>query len=293
MKNLSPGLAAHYLQGTTTLSHGIRVVRTDGAEYSYTSAQRAARIGGVTYRASNLTLTDVVTSLDMSVGNMELAMYVSLNDPVFNQADVFGGLWKNATFEIFEYNRNAPEDGKNPIVSGVFGEVTIQVDHYRVELRDWVQFLQQPIGEVSSKNCRNRLGDARCKVDLAAFTVAGTLSSVTSLQVFRDSSRTEADDWFGDGILTFTSGDCVGYSQKVKAYAADGTFTLMLPMFSPVQVGDTYTVHAGCRKRHDRTRANPGGVSDCIDKFGNILNFRGEPHRPGVDQITSAPNPVV
>ena len=293
MKNLSPALEAHYQQGTTTLSQAIRVERTDGQVFAYTSAQRAARIDGVLYVASNLTLSDVVTALDMSVGNMELALYASLSDPVFNQAEVFGGLWKNALFEIFEYNRNAPQDGKNPIVSGIFGEITINVDHYRVELRDWMQYLQQPIGEVSSKNCRNRLGDARCKVDLAPFTVTGTLDAVVSNQVFQDTSRTEADDWFGDGIFTFTSGDNAGFSQRLKAYAADGTFTLTLPMFSAVQVGDTYSVYAGCRKRHDRTLANPSGVSDCVDKFDNILHFRGEPHRPGVDKITSAPQPQV
>lgn len=293
MKNLSPGLEAHYLQGTTTVSQAIRVVRADGQVFAYTSAQRSVRIDGVLFLASNLTLSDVVTALDMSVGNMELSLYASLSDPVFNQAEVFGGLWKNATFEIFEYNRNAPQDGKNPIVSGIFGEVTINVDHYKVELRDWVQFLQQPIGEVSSKNCRNRLGDARCKVDLAPFTVTGAFDSVVSNQVFRDSSRMEAEDWFGDGILTFLTGENAGFSQKVKSYAADGTFTLTLPMFSAVQVGDTYSVHAGCRKRHDRTLANPSGVSDCVDKFDNILNFRGEPHRPGVDKITSAPQPQV
>lgn len=293
MKVIPIALADHYKLGTTTLSQAIRVQREDGQVFAYTSAQRPALINGTKYLSSGLTLTDVVTAADMSVGNMELSLYASINDPVFNQADVFGGLWKNARFEIFEYNRAAPDDGKLPIVSGTFGEITINADHYKVELRDWMQHLQQPIGEVSTKECRNRLGDDRCGVDLTPFTVTGTITSVSSTQVFRDSARAEPDDWFGEGILTFLTGDCAGFSQKVKAYASDGTITLMLPMFSAVQVGDQYSMLAGCRKRHDRTLANPTGVSDCYDKFGNVLRFRGEPHRPGVDKITSAPDPVV
>lgn len=293
MKTIPIALANHYSAGTTTLSQAIRVERTDGQVFAFTSAQKSVEIGGTVYLSSGLVLTDVVTSADMSVGNMELTLYAPINDPVFNKADVFGGIWKNARFEIFEYNRASPSDGKNPLVSGTFGEITVMSKHFKIELRDWLQYLQQSIGEASSKNCRNRLGDERCGVDLDLFTVTGTLTSVSSNQVFRDSSRTEDDDWFGEGIITFTSGSCAGYSQKVKAYDDDGTITLMLPMFSAVEVGDTYSMVAGCRKRHDRTTQNPSGASDCKDKYNNVLNFRGEPHRPGVDKITSAPDPVV
>lgn len=293
MKTLPPALLAEYDRGTTTMSYAIRVQREDGQVFAYTSAQRSVLLDNQVYTRSSLTLSDVVTSADMSVGNMDFYLYAALDDPVFNNAEIFGGIWRNAEFEIFEYNRASPADGKNPIVSGTFGEITIHSDHYQVELRDWLQYLQQPIGEASSKNCRNRLGDENCKVDLAPFTVSGTITSVTSPQVFQDSARTEADDWFAEGVLTFTSGACAGMSQKVKFYSADGTVTLSLPMFSAVEEGDGYTMVAGCRKRHDRTLANPSGASDCLDKFNNVLNFRGEPHRPGVDKITGAPDPIV
>lgn len=292
MKVFPIALANHYAQGTRTLSQAIRVERNDGEVFAYTSAQTPVLIDGVKYERSGLMLSDVVTSSDMSVGNMDLTL-VSPIGVGFLKADIFGGLWKNARFEIFEYNRANPGAGKNPLVSGTFGEISIHQGFVKVELRDLMQYLQQSIGEVSSKNCRNRLGDDRCGVDLGPLTVTGTLTSVTSPQVFRDSARTEDEDWFGEGILTFMSGACEGFSQKVKAYADDGTFTLSLPMFSAVEVGDTYSVVAGCRKRHDRTLSNPGGASDCRDKFDNVLNFRGEPHRPGVDKITAEPEPVV
>lgn len=84
-------------------------------------------------------------------------------------------------------------------------------------------------------------------------------------------------------MLTWTSGDNDGLSVKVKTYSsATDTFTLMLPMVLPIQVGDTYSVVAGCRKRLDE---------DCRLKFSNVLNFQGEPHRPAVDDITASPEP--
>lgn len=291
MKIIPIALEAHYQLGTTTISHGIRIERRDAQVFAYTSAQFPALIDSVLYEASGLSISDLVTSLDMSVGNLELS---TLHDrTIFTEAEVFGGVWDNASFEIFEYNRKGQADGRNPLVAGNFGKIVIHEGKVVVELRDLMQYVQQPLGEVSSKNCRNRLGDDRCQVNLALFTVTGSLTSVVSPQVFRDSSRVEAADWFGEGVLTFTSGDCAGFSQKVKVYGSDGTFTLSLPMFSRVRVGDAYSVVAGCRRRHDRTLTNPSGVSDCLDKFNNVPRFRGEPHRPGVDEITAEPAPVV
>lgn len=276
--------------GSTFLSAAIKVTRADGEVFAFTSAQQPVdSLGdGVRYEPSALVLSDIVASLDMSVGNMDLALYAPHDDPVFNQADIFGGVWSGARFEIFEYSRRHPAAGKIPRVAGVFGDIAIVETGYKVELRDWMQFLQQPVGEETSKNCRNRLGDARCRVDLDAFTVTGTVTSVSSNQVFRDSSRSEAVTWFAEGTLLWTSGQNAGYRQKIKTYAADGTFTLMLPMFSAVLPGDTYEAVAGCMKRHDRTADNPSGASDCVDKFNNILNFRGEPHAPGTDEVTQS-----
>lgn len=290
MKVFPIALANHYALGTTTLSQAIRVVRSDGQVFAYTSAQTPVRIDGLVYERSGLNLSDVVTNMDGSVGNMELTTLDP--DGVINRAEVFGGLWKNASFVIFEYNRQDPEGGQNPLVSGVFGEVTFHNNRVTIELRDLTQYLQQSVGEVTTKNCRNRLGDARCAVDLAPFTVTGTITHVTSNQVCRDDTRTEEDDWFGEGEFEFTNGPKAGFKTKVKAYTDDGTFTFMLPMWSAIEVGDEYRAVAGCRKRHDRTLDNPLGVSDCRDKFNNVLNFRGEPHLPGIDKITAEPDPV-
>ncbi len=114
--------------------------------------------------------------------------------------------------------------------------------------------------------------------------VAGTITSVTSNREFADSSRTEPDDWFGEGEITWVTGDNTGLRTKVKDYSdTGGAYGLALPMFADVQVGDTYTAVPGCRKRLEE---------DCRDKFSNVLNFVGEPHRAGLNNLTSAPGVV-
>lgn len=188
---------------------------------------------------------------------------------------MLGGVWRNAAFLISRYNWSSPADGTEPLLAGTVGEVELRRNSVVAELRGLQQYLQQTVGNVSSKTCRARLGDSLCTVNLASFTATGTLTSVSSNQVFADSARAEAAGWFDEGVLTFTSGTCAGLKQKVKLFAG-GQFTLSLPMLQAVQVGDGYSVYAGCRKR----------LEDCAGKFNNVLNFQGEPHLPGIDALT-------
>jgi len=217
-----------------------------------------------------------------AVGTLELT---TLNDGViFSNAEIFNGIWRNSLFDLFRYNFENISDGTIPLMSGRFGEVTIKEKHLVIELRDLRQYLQQEVGAASSRTCRYRVGDSRCRIDLLStdhpYTVAGTLTSVTSNRIFRDSSRAEALDWFGEGSIEFVTGNNAGATFKIKEYAANGTFTLALPAFSTVQVGDTYIAVVGCRRRFDE---------DCVTKFANELNFGGEPHRKGFNGVIQIP----
>jgi uncharacterized phage protein (TIGR02218 family) len=266
--------------GEATLAHGLKITRADGQVFAFTEHDRDCEIDSVTYVADHGFLKSaVVTSSQASVGNAEL--HTPRENGVIALADVMGRLWDNAKFELFKYNWQAPGDGVIAEISGNFGKITTKLGEFVIELRDLIQFMQQPVGKVSSKTCPVRLGSTGygfCNLDLAPYTVTGTITHVTDNRVFRDANRVEPDDTFGDGEFTFDSGDCAGYRALVDAYAADGTFTLAIPMFSAVQVGDTYTAVWGCRKRFDE---------DCKTKFGNQLNFQGDPHRTGQNGATA------
>ncbi len=278
---IPPDLLAHYQGTETTLAWAIKITRTDAAVYGWTSADHDATISAVLYRsAPGLDVASFATSAGLAVDNTEITILP--DDTVITRADLLAGRWNDAEYVLFRYNWADIGDGIEVRSVGHIGEAQSRGGVFVAELRGLQQYLQQPVGSVSTKTCRARLGDALCSVNTAAaaYTKAGTLTHVTSKQVFRDSARAEAADFFGEGVLTFTTGDNIGLSQKVKAHAADGTFTLSLPMIMPVQVGDAYSVVSGCRKRLDE---------DCATKFGNVLNFQGEPHRPTIDELTSAP----
>jgi uncharacterized phage protein (TIGR02218 family) len=279
VKVIPSGLLTHYAKSVLTVAHALRIDRADAEVYAFTEHDEPVELNEIEYEASQgLMVSNIVSAVGTSVGNLELS---TLHDgSLFTEADLLGGRWKNAKFFIFRYNYEEPEDGIEPVLSGVFGEPELEMNKVKVELRDLRQYLQQEIGSRSTKTCRYRLGDSRCRKAISGspWTVTGTLTSAASNQVFRDSARTEDEDYFGNGIFTFTSGANEGLSMPIKSYDADGTFTLVLPMMDDVVGNETYAAVVGCRKR----------LEDC-KKFDNVLNFGGQPHRPGVDQLTSPP----
>ena len=277
-KVVPAGLLSNYQSDSLTVAWAIKITRTDDEVYGWTSADRDATIDAVIYEsAPGLSVASFASSAGLAVDNSELT--VLADDTIITRADILAGRWNNAAYLLFKYDWTDVSAGEEVISAGFLGELHPRSGAYVAELRALQQYLQQPVGAASTKTCRARLGDAMCMVDLGGWTETGTITGVTSKQVFTDSSRAEADDYFGEGILTWTAGLNTGLSQKVKTYASD-TFTLSLPMIFDVQIGDTYSVIAGCRKRLDE---------DCAAKFSNELNFQGEPHRPTVDELTSSP----
>lgn len=278
MKSGISSLLTHYSGGTRTTAFRLKITRTDGEIFGFTSASESRTIDGVFYNsAPGLDVTSIVSSSGLAVDNLELS---TLHDEeVFTTGEILTGVWRNAAFSISRYNFANIADGHEVLVAGTIGEVRILQDKVVAELRGLQQYFQQTVGSLTSKTCRARLGDALCTKDLTSFTVSTTVSAVTSNQVFTGSGLAQADDYFGNGELLWTSGDNQGLRALVKQFGS-GVITLLLPAFYTVQVGDAFTIIAGCRKRL---------TEDCKTKFNNVLNFQGEPHLPGIDALTKPP----
>lgn len=83
---------------------------------------------------------------------------------------------------------------------------------------------------------------------------------------------------FDAGQLVWTSGANAGRGVEIKTYAP-GFFVLAAPMPYPIAVGDAYAATPGCGKR---------AIEDCAGRYANIIRFRGEPYRPGMDALIKA-----
>ena len=114
---------------------------------------------------------------------------------------------------------------------------------------------------------------------IQALSLSGTVTGVTNLTTFADTSLSEADGFWALGQVTWVTGDNAGRSMEVKeSTSATGTIQLYLPMADTIQVGDTFTIVAGCAKRLSE---------DCLTKFDNVNNARMEPYIPGIDALVT------
>lgn len=207
--------------------------------------------------------TAYTSSASMSPSSLDLEGIVSVAG--ISHDALASGVFDDARVFIFKCDFTSPVEDYEPVGGGFFGKSSLEDDHYRIEGMSLVDVLGQVFGKFFTASCGRTYGDALCGISLAAMTVTGALTGVTSSYVFRDSSRGEAADWFAAGTIQFTSGNNVGLKPlEIKSYAADGTITLHEPTYYTPQVGDTFTMVRGCRKRE----------ADCVAQ-GNIINFFG------------------
>ena len=276
MKTISSGLATHIASDLTTLCTCWLVTRRDSTVFGFTDAATDIVYGGVTYKASTgLTPSSIQTTDALNVDNLEVISM--LDAAAITDADLLAGKWDYAAVQIFLLNWADLAQAALQLRRGWTGEIKTGRASFTAELRGMTQPLQQDIGRVFMPSCNADLGDTRCSINLAAWTLSGTVTSVTDAANFAASGRSEATDYFTGGKLTWTGGNNAGWSMEVKSFGAT-TFGLTQAMPLAIQIGDTFSVYAGCNKNRDA-----GG---CL-KFSNILNFRGFPDVPGIDRVLS------
>ena len=113
-----------------------------------------------------------------------------------------------------------------------------------------------------------------------------TVNVVTDRRNFTLSGLVEAravDDWFNHGALTFETGPNAGKTLQIKDYVDIGDDVELL-FAAPFDITTTEVVrlYPGCDVRR----------TTCINKFDNIINYRGEPFIPGPDFLQRFPDAV-
>lgn len=273
MKTLSTALKTHLAQEVTTLATCWKVTRRDGAVLGFTDGDQDIAFDGVIYEAATgFTPTAVESSAALNVDSLDIEGMLQAER--ITEADLLAGRYDFAGIEVFMINYASPQDGKMVLRTGWLGEVRVQGGRFVAEMRGLTQQLAQTVGALYSPACRADLGDAQCQVNLAGFTVTGTVGSASGNSQFTDATRAEANGYFAGGVLTFLSGANSGLKMEIKTFT-NGQFILVLPMPYAISAGDGYEAVAGC----DKTFAT------CVQRFDNALNFRGEPHVPGADRL--------
>lgn len=285
MKTLPTGLAAHLASGATTLCWCWRLARRDGTVLGFTDHDRDLVFDGTTFEAAaGFTASDIKDAVGLGVGNLEVES--ALASGRLEEADLAAGLYDDAAVEIFRVNW---QDTSQRVLmrTGTLGEVRRSGTAFTAEVRGLAHYLNQPRGRLFQFTCDADLGDERCGVGVASPTYRGTgaVAALSSGRRFVAAGLASyIDQWFTRGLLVFTSGANSGQAIEIKAHRSTGGVAMIELWQEPAQavaVGDAFTATAGCDKQ----------LSTCRVKFANAANFRGFPHMPGNDLLTTVARP--
>lgn len=277
MRPLPPDLAARIAGGETTLCHCWRVTRRDGTVLGFTDHDEDVTFSGLTCQAGSGFLAGAggeESGLPAAAGEIE----GGFSSPLVTAAHLEAGLYDGATVDLFAVDWSNPASfvllGRRDI-----GEVTVEGEHFRAELRPVTHRLHQPRGRAYLRSCPADFGSADCGLSPVQGQHAGVASVVTVLSDTRllvSGLSGFAGDAFTGGRLTFTGGARAGLAAGIAASSPSNglhVLDLWLPGTSGVLPGDGLRLLVGCDKRFET----------CRDRFSNQLNFRGFPHMPGTD----------
>ena len=107
----------------------------------------------------------------------------------------------------------------------------------------------------------------------------GVVGVVGSNQNFLDVNNAIGADYWRFGYLIWNTGNNAGKRVEIDTDDGAGNIRLFHKMKQDIQVGDTYSIYAGC----DHFK------STCKNKFDNIFWFGGFDDAPGVLVLTKAP----
>lgn len=269
-------LHAELQRDCTTLCHCWRVERRDGRVFGFTDHDRPLTVAGQDYEPqSGFTQTEARTSLGMAVDAVDVEG--ALSSDTLTEEDIAAGLFDGATVATLLVNWNEPEEFA-PVRAAVIGRIARADGRFVAELESRAASLDKPNGRYLRRGCDARLGDARCRVDLAREGLRGTgevLAVRAPATLVAGGLGAFAAGWFAFGEIAFSSGALDGRTLTVVDHRREGEdVMLVLPAAGAMPApGDVFTIVAGCDKR----------FATCKAKFANAVNFRGFPHLPGND----------
>ena len=260
-----------------------RITLSNGQILRHTNADMPVVWDGQTYEAHKLIIkrgaTRVAVGLDVDSNTLEIAAEPEyrLEGLQWSEAALGGALdGARVVSERIFFSDWATPVGAVVIFSGRVSDVSGSRSAVKVDVKSDIELLNvSSPRNIYQSGCMRTLYDGGCKVNREKFTVNGRVTANSTTGTELACNLTQADGWFNQGVIKFTSGRNAGLSRTVKEHKGGRlSFALRLPF--PPQSGDVFKIYPGCDKRQET----------CGKKFDNIVHFRGFPYIPAADTIT-------
>lgn len=282
------------MQGTTALCVFLKITARDNTVLRVCNSTRNKIVDGETYYAYPVAPSRLQATNGLKADNLEVtAIYSEL----FNAATLRQKKWSGARVEYRVMNFRDFSMGHAERRVGFLGEVDVGQFAAVPELLSLSSKLEQPIGRTFKSDCDVvKLGDARCKVNLAGNTADGwkiTVSAHVGIVLNRQqftvvfdepvkpaepSITLVPDSLYELGDVLFLSGANAGAEAQIMNNTGNG-LTLYLPVAGTIAPGDELTLITGCNRK----------IAVCRDRYANAINNKSFYCLPGQDKIFNVP----
>ena len=261
----------------TSTAYGWRLERRDGVTLGFTSHDRDVELDGLILRASpGMMPSSIVESIGMDVDGLDVRG--ALTADAIRADDLGAGRWDAARLSIFLFDWTDPAAGVRMLAVGELGAISHSGSEFDAEFKGPAAKLDRAVAPYTSPGCRADFCDADCGLNAARFTHQAQIVSATESELPLAAPLAGSPANFVFGKLRWLDGpNCGLWSDILSATAT--SVQLIAPTPSPALSSSRVELIEGC----DKT------IATCGTRFGNAINFRGEPYLPGNDILTRYP----
>jgi len=255
-----------------------RILRRDGIALGFTAHDRDLWFDGVLHRAAPGMIPSAIRkSAGFEPDSAEVRG--ALAHDAISSKDLAAGRFDGAELRIGIVDWATGES--EILYAGTIGGITEEETGFIAELVSRKAELQRDPTRRTSPGCRAEFCGPGCNLSPTGFTHEAVLATVdfAANAVGLVTGAAPAD--LVGGFIRWLDGPHAGSRMTILG-AGTGGLVLDVPLDAALAAGAAAFVREGC----DRT------LDTCATRFGNAVNFQGEPFLPGNDMITRYPIPA-
>lgn len=261
-----------------TVANFWRIDRRDGVTLGFTTHDADLWFDGVLHRASpGMVPSSIRKSAGFEPDSAEVRGILS--HEAISAADLAEGRFDGARVRIGLIDWQTTE--RDTLYTGTIGAVSQDDGMFSAELKSRKEELARDPVPRSSPSCRALFCGPGCNLNPQRFTREVEIAAIDGLK--NAVKLTIAGDLqaFDGGTLRWLEGPQAGMASRIVG-VDDDSLVLDLPLNPGTEAGSRAFLREGC----DHT------LGTCGTRFGNAVNFRGEPFLPGNDLLTRYPVPA-
>ena len=253
-----------------------RIYRRDGAALAFTTHDRDLYFSGIRHRSAPALLpSSVRRTIDLS--DDEAEVHGALSHDTIRTEDIATGRFDGARIETGVVDWETLENAR--LYIGSIDALAREDGQFKAQLSSIKRQLDKDPVPRSSPTCRARFCGQGCTLPSSRFEVRRV---ATAIDYTSDAVRFDLAEPsnFLAGKLRWLDGPQAGIEATIIDYSGQD-LVLDRPIAEGQQAGHRAILREGCN----------GTIAACADRFGNAINFQGEPFLPGNDHLTQYPQP--